>query len=179
MYEYAGNPLYNPMVNPYLNAQQPYRQQPKQEVVKVNGENGARAFPLGANSSALLLDESGTIVWLVTTDGAGYKSVAPFDISPHEAAPAPDFSDLEQRITALERMMKDVTSRNSANAQRTDYERFSVDAAARTTPADDYNTEKRRQSASAYAADDAAKQSSHVESYGVYPPARERSESSL
>lgn len=68
MYEFAGNPLYNPMVNPYLNMQ-PF-QRPKQEVVKVNGENGARAFPMSANSSALLLDESGTIVWLVTTDGA-------------------------------------------------------------------------------------------------------------
>ena len=29
------------------------------QVVKVNGENGAKAYNLGANSSALLLDESG------------------------------------------------------------------------------------------------------------------------
>ena len=53
MYDYSSNPLYNPMINPYLGVQRPYQQQPKQEVVKVNGENGARAFPLGANSSAL------------------------------------------------------------------------------------------------------------------------------
>ena len=36
------------------------------QVVRVNGENGARAFQMGANSSALLLDESGLMVWLVT-----------------------------------------------------------------------------------------------------------------
>ena len=107
MYEY-NNPLYNPFVNPYLNAQHnPMQAAPKQEVVKVNGENGARAYPIGANSSAMLLDESGVIVWLVTTDGAGYKSVHPFDITPHHEAPAPDYASLESRIEALERMMDD------------------------------------------------------------------------
>ena len=83
-----GDALYNPMINPYMqqNLQQnPYQQQqPRQEVVKVNGENGARAFPIGANSSAILLDESGKLIWLVTTDGAGYKTVSPYDITPHQ-----------------------------------------------------------------------------------------------
>ena len=143
MYEYAGNPLYNPMVNPYLGAQRPYQQQPRQEVIKVNGENGARAFQMPANSSALLLDESGVIVWLVTTDGAGYKSVAPFDISPHEAAPAPNYNDLETRITRLEEMMINGTSGNSSNAQRTEYTAF-TDAADRPAPANDRHDQKRR-----------------------------------
>lgn len=101
MYDY-NNPLYNPMINPYFTPQGQIAQQPRREVVKVNGENGARAFPMGANSSALLLDENGVIVWLVTTDGAGYKTVAPFDITPHQAAPAPDFGSLDARITRLE-----------------------------------------------------------------------------
>lgn len=79
-----------------------YQQQPKQEVVKVNGENGARAYPIGANSSALLLDESGVIVWLVVTDGAGYKTCKAYDIAPHEEAPTPDYNTLEQRIERLE-----------------------------------------------------------------------------
>ena len=179
MYEYAGNPLYNPMVNPYLNAQRPFQQHPRQEVVKVNGENGARAFPLGANSSALLLDESGVIVWLVTTDGAGYKTVAPFDISPHEAAPAPDFTDLEQRISALERMMKDVTtSGNSTNAQRAEYTAF-TESAARTASADDFNVEKRREPSGSYAADASAKQSSYVAGAGIYQAERRESEGRL
>ena len=84
--------------------QSPYQQPtlPKQEVVKVNGENGARAYQMPANSSALLLDESGELVWLVTTDGAGYKTVGAFDITPHQAAPAPDYTSLEARISKLE-----------------------------------------------------------------------------
>ena len=49
MFDY-NNPLYNPMINPYLTPQNQVTQQPRREVIKVNGENGARAFPMGANS---------------------------------------------------------------------------------------------------------------------------------
>lgn len=115
-----GDALYNPMINPYMqqNLQQnPYQQQqPRQEVVKVNGENGARAFPIGANSSAILLDESGKLIWLVTTDGAGYKTVSPYDITPHQVAPAPDYSTLEQRIERLEGMIMNGTTTDTSTA---------------------------------------------------------------
>ena len=114
MIDYS-NPLYNPMINPYLTPQGQYAQQPRQEVVKVNGENGARAFPLGANSSAMLLDTSGTLVWLVTSDGAGYKTVTPFDITPHQEAPAPDFGSLEERITRLEEKINGYTGNLTAS----------------------------------------------------------------
>ena len=92
----------NPFMNPY-GIQQPMIpfSQPSQ-VIKVNGENGARAYNIGANSSALLLDESGLMVWLVVSDGAGYKTVTPYDITPHQTAPAPDFGSLESRIKKLE-----------------------------------------------------------------------------
>lgn len=119
MYEYMQNPLYNPTMNPYLTPQQQHTQQPRMEVVKVNGEGGARAFPMGPNSSALLLDISGTLVWAVTTDGAGYKTVAPFDIAPHQEAPAPDYTGLEARIALLEEAVNNGTI-TVANAQRSD-----------------------------------------------------------
>lgn len=122
MYDYN-----NPYLNPYLNMyQQPQIQQiPKQEVVKVNGENGARAYPLGANSSALLLDESGTMAWLAVSDGAGYRTVSAYDITPHQAAPAPDYSSLESRISRLEEMLTngntaDTTTTRRKNGKPTD-----------------------------------------------------------
>ena len=110
-----GNP-YMQNFNPYqqLQLQQAQPQQPQQEVVKVNGEPGARAYPMGANSSALLLDSSGLLVWLVTSDGAGYKTVSAYDITPHQEAPAPDYSSLEQRISRLEGMIHESTSNTSA-----------------------------------------------------------------
>lgn len=137
MYDF-NNPLYNPNINPYAAYQHsPYQQQPKMEVVKVNGEGGARAFPIGANSSAILLDESGQLVWLVTTDGAGYKTVMSYDITPHQTAPAPDFTTLEQRIERLEEIINGTSTDIAAAKQpepcrdsepRTHYKRASESA---------------------------------------------------
>lgn len=104
---------------PYFN---PYAQQPiiqPTQVVRVNGENGARTYTIGANSSALLLDESGLMVWLVTSDGAGYKTVTPYDITPHQAQPAPDYESLESRIKKLEEIVN-ATADSSATRRRRD-----------------------------------------------------------
>lgn len=87
---------------PYIN---PYNQNPPQQVVRVNGKNGAEAYAMGANSSALLLDESGTIVWAVTTDGAGYKKIVPYDIIPHQTEEEKSLTDIEARLSRLEAMM--------------------------------------------------------------------------
>ena len=103
------NPYYNPYGTPNI-----AQFQPVQQVVRVSGENGARAYQMGANSSALLLDESGTIVLLATTDGASYKTVTPYDITPHKTDPTPDFTSLESRIAKLEEMMNGNTADSSA-----------------------------------------------------------------
>ena len=103
------------MYQPVPPAYHPPAQQP-QQVVRVNGENGARAYQMGANSSALLLDESGVMIWLVTTDGAGYKTVSPYDITPHQADQAQDYSSLEARIKRLEEIMNG-NAANSAAAE--------------------------------------------------------------
>ena len=113
----------NPFLNTYGMYPQQYQQiaptQPPQQVVRVNGENGARTYQIGANSSALLLDESGTMVWLVTSDGAGYKTVSAYDIVPHQTVPTPDFSTLEERISKLEVIVNgkhtDATSKGKSN----------------------------------------------------------------
>lgn len=96
----------NPYLNPYqMPIQSMHPQVQQTQVVKVNGENGARAYQMGANSSALLLDESGLMVWLATTDGAGYKTVSAYDITPHQAAQQPDYGSLESRIKRLEEII--------------------------------------------------------------------------
>lgn len=77
----------------------------RMEIIRVNGENGARAFQMAPNSSVMLLDESAPLVWLAQTDGAGYKTVTPYTITPYQAAPAPDYSSLVSRIERLEGML--------------------------------------------------------------------------
>lgn len=109
---------YNPY--PTYPVQQFQQQQmiPSTQVTRVSGRPGAEAYTIGPNSSALLLDESGVIVWLVTTDGAGYKTVAPYDITPHKTAPAPDMTGLEARIARLEERMNEYAPSDPAAAQR-------------------------------------------------------------
>ena len=112
----------NPYFNPYGFMQQqpvPSVQQPVTQVVRVNGENGARSYQIGANSSALLLDESGKMVWLVTSDGAGYKTVSAYDIVPHQEEPKPDYTNLESRIQAVEKRLEEFVNGNSRNTNAT------------------------------------------------------------
>lgn len=86
-------------MNPYLN--------PSMQIVQVSGENGARAFQMPPNSSTLLLDNTDSIVWLVQTDGAGYKTVTPYTITPYIPEPPIDVKSLEERIAALEVTIKE------------------------------------------------------------------------
>ena len=92
-------------MNPYQSMMQPAA--PQMQVTKVNGAGGANAFSMGPNSSALLLDASGTMVWAVTTDGAGYKTVAAYDILPHKSEEAITYEGLESRSKRLEDMIND------------------------------------------------------------------------
>lgn len=106
--------MYN-YFNPY---QQPMSYGPKQEVVHVNGRAGAEAYQLPPNSSALLLDENNPLVWLIQTDGAGYKTVAPYSITPYEPKPAPDLGTLEERIKRLEELIHEPDNATTKQRRR-------------------------------------------------------------
>ena len=97
--------------NPYQITPQMQHAEARPQVVRVNGRNGAEAYQMPANASVLLLDETAPIIWLKQTDGAGYPTLAAYDISPHQEAPAPDMRSLEERITKLEEAM----TRNEPN----------------------------------------------------------------
>lgn len=88
------------------------------KVVEVTGKAGAEAYTIGPDSSTLLLDNTAPIVWLVKTDGAGYKTLAAYDIKPHEEAkPVDHFKELEDRISKLEETVNAKQS-NTTNARR-------------------------------------------------------------
>ena len=75
-------------------------------VVRVNGRPGAEAYQMAPNSEVLLLDETAPLVWLKTTDGAGYPRLTPYDISVHEEEKPVDYKSLEERLTKLEELLK-------------------------------------------------------------------------
>jgi hypothetical protein len=97
--------------NPYLNMGYPQQQlQPKQEIIRVHGQNGANAYQMAPNSSILLLDETAPVIWLKTTDGASYPTVTGYKITPLETITPQmpsnnDFSELEKRVEKLEEML--------------------------------------------------------------------------
>lgn len=104
MMNYSGYPA--PTYPNYgaMGQQQLYTQ--RQEVVRVNGRNGANAYQMAPNSSILLLDETAPIIWLKTTDGASYPTVTGYTITPIETqattTASVDYSVLEERISKLE-----------------------------------------------------------------------------
>ena len=90
----------------------------KHEVIKVSGRGGAETFQMLPNSSVLLLDETAPLVWLKTTDGAGYPTITPYTIEPYQPEPEVNVKSLEERITKIEEMLANVKS-NPASSRHT------------------------------------------------------------
>lgn len=99
MYNYYNMPPYAPQMG--AGGQMPQQCQ----ITRVNGRNGADAYRMAPNSAILLLDESDPIVWLKTTDGAGYATITPYAITPYQPAPPVDLNSLEDRIKRLEEVV--------------------------------------------------------------------------
>ena len=100
------------MFNPYQNYMS------SQQIIRVNGENGARAYQMLPNSSALLLDESAPRLFLAQTDGAGYKSISAYKLEPYIEEPAPDITSLESRITKLEEIINAKPNTSNVNKKK-------------------------------------------------------------
>ena len=102
------------MYNTYMPYPSVYNGITKQEVIRVNGRNGANAYQMAPNSSILLLDETAPIVWLKTTDGASYPTVTGYTITPLETIKEQNnqatYSDLERRIARLEEVINNAKS---------------------------------------------------------------------
>ena len=104
---------YNPMLyNPYLQPQ-PYSwsqqvQQPVNGLVGVTGIEGAKAYQLPPNSSMPLFDSSEDVLYLKTTDAAGYPTIRTFHFTEDEpmqndkpAVTREEFDDLNDRLNRL------------------------------------------------------------------------------
>lgn len=108
----------NPAVNEQLAKMLVSPNNQEKHVVKVNGRAGAEAFSMGPNSDDILLDLNDPIIWFVQTDGAGYKTITPYDISPHKEVSQTDIlQSLDNRIAKLEEVLLNGKSDTSTNAK--------------------------------------------------------------
>lgn len=67
------NQYYNQPMN-----QQLFPQEPPKNLIRVNGVDGAKAYQMPANSTVALFDNNNDIMYVKTTDGAGFPSVRSF-----------------------------------------------------------------------------------------------------
>lgn len=110
MYTYPYNQAPINYGNYGLNPQVPT--QPRSEIIRVHGEEGAKAYQLPPNSAVLLLDDTNPILWFKSTDGAGYPQITAYDIVPRietkeivQTDNSYDYQALEERISKLERRL--------------------------------------------------------------------------
>ena len=117
--------MYNNFINPYtygsnFQMAQPQTPQllPKTDLITVTGENGANAYAMAPNSRIPLFDTTDSVVYIKTTDGAGYATVEAFTLTPRKSVPIEDhLSALETRITKLEEVMNNATKSSTKTKQ--------------------------------------------------------------
>lgn len=115
MYNYMNNPGWGNNGS-WSNPTQPFGLQTQTEQIKrVHGEEGAKAYPLAPNSSVLLQDETDNIVWAKVTDSAGYATVKGFFLTPivnttptkeNEYASKEEFDELKAKFDKLMEELK-------------------------------------------------------------------------
>ena len=69
------SPLTMPTYPVYTPMQMNSNQLPRMQVSRVNGRKGAESFKLGPDSSVFLMDTVKEVIWAVTTDSAGEKTI--------------------------------------------------------------------------------------------------------
>ena len=127
---YPGTPEYEIRYDPYTGRQYYVPKEPaaagvgaaqKSDIVKVNGRGGAEAYRIAPNSSVLLLDSTAPILWLKTTDGAGYPTLDAYDIAPHvepaQAGPDDRIEEIDHRLRKIENLLEVITGGKSDIAE--------------------------------------------------------------
>ena len=74
-------PQQNQYYNPQMNNQQIYPQIQTQNLIRVNGIEGAKAYQMSANSIVSLFDANEDIMYIKSTDGAGFPSIRTFSFT--------------------------------------------------------------------------------------------------
>ena len=78
---YANLIAQNQYYNPQMNNQQILPQEQTQNLIRVNGIDGAKTYQMPANSTVALFDCNEDIMYIKTTDGAGFPSIRTFNFA--------------------------------------------------------------------------------------------------
>jgi hypothetical protein len=90
---------------------------PQMEIPKVNGEESARAFPIGANSSVLLMDTdpNRTRIWMIVTDASGFKTITPLKAEIDVDEKPVTTATLEEKLLSINDRLNRIEERMGGN----------------------------------------------------------------
>lgn len=125
---YSPQPMPSPMPTAqpwYLQAQQQHAIQPVNGLVSVTGIEGAKAYQMPPNSSMPLFDGNEDLLYVKTTDAAGYPTIKAFRFEPVEQAaatttppadyvPRAEFDELVEQVKALAEQPRQTRARRVA-----------------------------------------------------------------
>ena len=80
-------------------------------VPRVHGDAGAKQYALPANSDMLLLDDTNPIVYLKSTDAAGYGTISKWAVEEIKDPEPADINAIGSRIDGLESKMEEILRR--------------------------------------------------------------------
>ena len=111
--------LYNPY-QPSYGQSAAYMAQPVNGLVSVTGIDGAKAYQLPPNSSMPLFDANDDILYLKTTDGAGFPTIRTFSFAPVEEHPEATAEyvtreDFDALLARVDELSKPTRSRKAAS----------------------------------------------------------------
>ena len=92
-----------------------YSPAPHYQIIRVNGEESVKNFRMAPNSEALLLDNTASIIWYAATDGVGFLTYKPFDVTAHQEMAPVDVNNLAARVDKLEEILANVAQPNKSN----------------------------------------------------------------
>ena len=83
---------------------------PRRGIVKVHGEQGAQTLQMQPDDQCIALDETNpegkTIVWVISTDSRGIKTVCkPYEVTEYIPKPPVNVDDIDNRLKRLEEFL--------------------------------------------------------------------------
>lgn len=92
-----------------------YRQPIMSNIIRVSGVNGVNALQIAPNQQVIANDDSEDIVYIITTDSAGYKTFEAYDCTPHVDKTVKQNEALEERIKRMEAIINELYAKQSGN----------------------------------------------------------------
>ena len=116
---------------PGMNNQQFFQQQEQpQNLIRVNGLEGAKAYQMSANSTVALFDANNDLMYVKSTDGAGFPSIRTFTFSELQEEPKAEqnvdyisreeFEEFKKELMnngkqSIQRSKSNITDKSSSN----------------------------------------------------------------